>query len=615
MYSCPTTLFAQLAIEHMLVTGAHTPIFADKIGSAYTVITKEDIENRQAILVSDLLRDVPGFAVSRLGGIGSQTQIRVRGGEANHLLVLIDGIEANDVTSGEFDFAHLVTDDVERIEIIRGAQSALYGSDALAGVVNIITHANKPEQSRLVYAEAGEFGVVHGGARISQYTDGYYYKLHTSYVNTTDHNISRQGEEDDDYTNGTVSLSAGGSVTDTMKLALTARHTEANSEYDAFDSVHGVVDADIETDVTQDYWRGQFEYINEQHRKHVGGMTFNQTKNENFVNGMNSMDGTRGEKLKLNYQFDTDGDGGDLYDLSYVLTMAAEYERDVFFKQQMNGVVEKWGLNTRGVIAGYQIELWQRMFLSTSVRYDDNSSFNDVTTYHATAAYKRLDSATKLHASYGKGIKNPTFVERFATFAGFNFVGNAELKPEHNISWDIGIDQGFWSNQINIDLTYFRARLEDEINGFAFVNNTFTAVNIDGVSRRRGVEVTASVNLGENVALSAAYTRLKADDPNGAMEVRRPNTASANLTYTLANQRARFNLNASYTGRQEDISPAGGRVTLSSYSLVNIAVTYDISDNISINGHVENLFDQQYEDVVGYQAIGRRGLVGFKTRF
>ena len=221
-------------LDDLIVTGTLTPITIDEIGSSYTVITEEQIEQRQAVLVSDLLRDVPGFAVSRSGVVGSQTQVRVRGAEANQLLVLIDGVEANDIAgSGEFNFAHLLTTNIARIEIIRGPQSALYGSDALAGVINIITKKGSGPTTLSGYVEAGSFGTFHDGGGISGSGERYHYNLYGSYLSSSGTNIAPSGDEDDGYDNGTISFSAGVTPFDNLKFDFTGRHTEASNEFDA----------------------------------------------------------------------------------------------------------------------------------------------------------------------------------------------------------------------------------------------------------------------------------------------------------------------------------------------------------------------------------------------
>ncbi|MCK5668785.1 MAG: TonB-dependent receptor, partial [Gammaproteobacteria bacterium] len=267
------------------------------------------------------------------------------------------------------------------------------------------------------------------------------------------------------------------------------------------------------------------------------------------------------------------------------------------------------------------VGLWQRLFLSGSVRNDNNSDFKDATTYRLTAAYNLSDWGTRIHANYGTGNKRPTFNELFGFFPGF-FIGNPDLKPEKSKSWDVGVEQGLWKGRANIGVTYFHSRLDDEIDGFFFTGTGFTAVNVSGVSKRQGVEITSDAKLTDNLELSAAYTWLDATQPDATTgtqvtEIRRPrNTGSINLNYAFLNDRANANLNISHTGTQKDTNFAtGATVDLDSYTLIDLATSYSILKNINVYGKVENLLDEDYQDIFGFQTPGISGTVGINMKF
>ncbi|MCH9048657.1 MAG: TonB-dependent receptor [Proteobacteria bacterium] len=613
-------------LESMVVTGTLTPITIDEIGSSYTVITEEQIEQRQAVLVSDLLRDVPGFAVSRSGVVGSQTQVRVRGAEANQLLVLIDGVEANDIAGGgEFNFAHLVTTNIARIEIIRGPQSALYGGNALAGVVNIITKKGSGPTTLSGYAEGGSFGTFHGGGGISGSGERYNYNLQGSYLSTDGSNISPLGDEDDGYSNWTLSFSIGANPLDNFEFDIGGRHTEADNDTDDQDFVitGTAIDADNESEVDQDYLRGRAKLsLFDGAWEHIAGTALTKTDNKNFVSGVETTR-TEGKKIRFDYQTNFYFDTQNVVDASHVLTFSVDHEKDTF--EQSDTIFggfsdQKQTAKTTGLVASYRVGLWQRLFLSGSVRHDNNSDFKDATTYRVTAAYNLSDWGTRIHGNYGTGNKRPTFTELFGFFPGF-FIGKPDLNPEKSKSWDVGVEQSLWQGRANIGVTYFHSRLEDEINGFFFTGTGFTAVNVSGVSKRHGVEITTDAKLTDNLELSAAYTWLDATRPNATgdqiMEIRRPrNTASINLNYAFLNDRANANLNISHTGTQKDTNFATfTTVDLDSYTLVTLATSYRIMKNISIYGKVENLLDEDYQDIFGFQTPGVSGIVGINMNF
>ncbi|MGE3772986.1 MAG: TonB-dependent receptor, partial [Gammaproteobacteria bacterium] len=244
--------------EEVLVTATRTPTALRNVGASATVITREDIERRNPVFLSDLLREVPGFAVGRAGGAGKFTQLRVRGAEANHVLVLIDGIEANDVTrSDEFDFAHLSTDDIERVEIVRGPQSALWGSDALAGVVNIITRRGSGKPHANATIEYGSFGSNRLSGALGAGTETWDGNLALSYIDSGGINISERGDEDDGYRNGTLDTRLGWQALPQLRFELTGRLSDIRTATDG-DVGFGVPsDTAGETNILQAYAQGR----------------------------------------------------------------------------------------------------------------------------------------------------------------------------------------------------------------------------------------------------------------------------------------------------------------------------------------------------------------------
>lgn len=604
-----TTVFAASEIEELIVTGTHVPLAHDEIGSAYTIITAKDISQRQAVLVSDLLRDVPGFSVSRSGGVGSQTQVRVRGAEANHLLVLIDGIEANDVTSSEFDFAHLLTSNIERIEIIRGPQSALYGSDALAGVINIITKKGEGSAKLLGTLEIGLPNILHINGNVSAGGSSYYYNLQSSYLKSAGHNIALTGDEQDGYNNATLSLNAGINPVDNLKFDIVARHVSAKNETDRLDFLTGkIVDADEATEVSQSYLRAQVSYNTHKNIwQHLLNISLNQTNNNNFAAGR-EISNTRGKKVSVDYQTNFHFRTEFFAHASHVLTFSADHEEDSF--QQDGFGKQKQNLQSTGIVGSYQIGLAKQIFFSTSIRKDNNSDFKDATTHRHTLAYILPSLNMRLHSSYGIGIKNPTFIERFGFGStAFPFIGNPNLKPEKSKSWDAGIEQSIWGDKATIGLIYFHAKLQDEINGFFLDGGSNrTAINRNNTSNREGIEIATDIQLIDSIRLKATYTWTHAQEIQ--RELRRPrHLASFNIGYTSANQIAKINLNITFTGQQQDIV-FPNRVTLDSYTLVNIATAYAISPKINLYGRIENLFDKEYQDVFSFAAPGITGIIG-----
>ena len=385
-----TNLLAEdTQLEQILVTASRIPTPTYQIGSAYTLLGSDYLERRQSVSLADILRDVPGLAVSRSGVFGATTSVRMRGAESNQVLVLIDGIEANDPAAADmFDFAHLGSDNIDRVEVIRGPQSALWGSDALAGVINVITKRGTGSASVSAFAEGGSFGGRHGGATISGSTKNYQYHISAAVIDANGENISRQGDEDDGYKNQTVSFALGYEPLPELSFLATGRRTDASSEFDG--SAAGIpTDADQLTDVLQHYGKVQARLaLFEDTWQHQFGATITSTKNDNFTEGVETS-ATQGEKYKIDYQssllFDTD----ELLAAAHSVVLAIEYEKENFTQRgQATGLGDPNQKQNMSVIAyagEYRITLLEKISVSASVRYEDNSDFKNAATQRLTA--------------------------------------------------------------------------------------------------------------------------------------------------------------------------------------------------------------------------------------
>ncbi len=614
-------------LQEVVVTASHQPISLQQSGNAITVISAKDIENSHATMVSDLLRDVPGLAVNRNGVLGSSTQLRIRGAEANHVLVMIDGVEVNDPSQGdEFNWAHLPVTGIEQIEIVRGPQSALWGSDAVAGVVNIITRkADKPLQGS-VYSETGNHGANHTGFQLGSSGDSYHINLSGSHVSADGENISRHGGEEDGYRNTTANLNAGWQPLDNLSFTLTGRQTEGENEFDEIDFfVTGLPqDADKESEFRQRFGRLQAELsLFEDHWKQRVAVSISRHNNDEFTDG--SLTGDKSVRKKQYSYLSTVNWAENTQQLS----LLAEHETEDFSQR---GEAQPWGdpnqdrnRRTDSLALEYRVTLWDDLTLAASVRHDDNDEFQNANTRRFEVSYTLPNGDTRLRATYGTAIKSPTFTERFGFFT--NFQGNPDLQPEESKSWEIGIDQTVLDGRISLGLTYFNAKLENEINGFVFDPMTFafTAENINGTSDRQGVEAALDASLTETLGLKASYTYTDSTQPDSSIgrdvdELRRPShLGSVSLNWSPTSQ-LNVNLNAQYNGTQDDIFfppwPQSSQVLeLDDYTLLNLTANYQMNKQLSLYTRLDNLLDENYEEVYGFQSLGFGAVVGVRYNF
>jgi vitamin B12 transporter len=628
-----TTAYAEeepLELNELLVSAALEPVSAADVASSVTVITREQIEQRQVKYLSELLRDVPGFAVSQSGGPGTLTQVRVRGAEANQLLVLMDGVRANDPASGdEFQFQFASTANIERIEIIRGPQSAIWGTDALAGVINIIRRKNVEEDYLAASAEYGSFNSLDLALDGGTSWENLSLSGGLSYMDTNGTNISRQGVEDDGADNTTANVVLEWAAHDSWTLLFSGLHVDASSDFDDFDNfTTGLpVDADRETRADRDYLKGEARWKPADSAWN-GTLTaaWQDTDNRNFADGVWDS-ATSANTLEFRARASVllgDREAGN-HRLSFALD-----QEDVDFSQR--GIAFPWGdpnqdqsYDVTGFAGEYVGKPTESFSWTINGRQDDYSDFDDVFTWQL-AASQRLGESLRLRASAGTGSKAPTFIERFGFYPDF-FTGNPDLKPETSKGWELGMEWDLLEQSLVLGAAWFDQQLEDEIDGFVFdpATGSFTAANKSGDSERQGLELTASGQLAESFSLNASYTYLDANEITASgervEEARRPqHMASLNANYTFAAERGNLNLNINYNGEQLDnfFPPpffAPEQVELDDFILVDFAASWKLTDRLELTGRISNLFDEEYEEILGFARPGRAVYAGLRGRF
>jgi vitamin B12 transporter len=610
-------------LEQIIVTATRAAegLPSNVLGSSITVLDPKTIEERQTRVVADVLRDVPGVAVNRTGTVGGLTQVRIRGTESNHVLTLIDGIEASDPFQGEFDYATLITDDIARVEVLRGQQSALYGSDAIGGVIHYITASGREAAGFRTRIEGGSFGSYETSARFGGATDTFDYAISGGFQSTDGVATARGGRRDVGAENTALSARLGYEPTENFRLRAIARYNYTDAEFDDQDFTFGsptfglAIDSDDhyhnqafyglvsgELDSFDDHWVNQLS---------VQGVD---AQRKNFSDGQRDSS-NEGSRIK----------GSWVSTLSFgsrfaqSVTLAVDFEREEM-QNISPGLSTAQGLERRtdntGVVVQYDLAIDEHIGIGAALRHDDNERFDDADTYKVQASY-RFDFGTRLRAAAGSGIKNPGVFELFGFDPDF-FIGNPNLEPERSEGWEIGVEQSLAEGRVLLGVTYFDSTLRDEI----FTNfspPTFVASprNRTTDSTQNGIEVSASAQLG-SLNIAASYTDLNANE-NGAEELRRPpHIGSLNIGWRTPSNRAGVNLTVRYNGEMLDnnftgIGPA--RIALSEFTLVNLDADFNLNERTQLYGRVENLFDESYEEIFSYRAAGRAGFAGVRLKF
>ncbi len=606
----------QKVTDTIVVTAARgtTDISTATLGSSATVIQPVDLQNRQTIIVSDVLRDVPGISVNRTGPVGGLTQVRIRGAEGNHTLVLIDGIEAADPYQGEYDFATLTSDPGARIEILRGEQSALYGSDAIGGVINYITASGREMPGIAARLEGGSFGTIDGAVRAGGVAGDLDYTVGGSYSGIRGFVVAPGGSRDIGSKIGTLNGKLGYQIGD-LKLRAVARynHTDADLNTQDYAVTGNAIDAGGSYTNSAFYGLIGATYAALDGRWTTDlSAQMNNSRRRYFDDNGVETSGDTGRRRKVSLvstlKLGTDN-------VTHAITGAIDYEHEEYqgTASYITGPNPFTNTDNWGFVGQYQLTVGNRLGLGAAVRHDKNERFRDNTTWHVQASY-RFDFGTRLHAAAGTGVKAPNFFELFGYSPTSGFVGNPNLKPEKSTGWEVGVEQSFLGGNGRVDVTYFNAKLRDKI--VTAYYPVYTVINAPGRSPHEGIEVSANFVLPAGFRFDGSYTYLNAHDEADIRLIRRPkNIGSANLAWRSKDDRFGANVTVRYNGKGLDTNFATyATETLKAYTLVNIGADFEIIPGVSIYGRVENLFNEDYRENVGFLTAGRAAYGGVKVK-
>jgi len=598
--SAPVAAQETFVLDEIIVTGGLSPIAAEKYGRAVSVVTAEDIEERGITTVQDALRALPGVSVNGTGT--SDTQIRIRGGEGNHTLVLIDGIAAAG-GDGEYIFSGLETANIERIEVLRGPQSVYYGSNASAGVINIITRKGSEGTTLNGSLEVGSGTTASTFVARRDARGGV--SLALSHMDDPGFDLSGDGGEKDGLTRSTAILSGDYQATDALKLGFTLRRSEERYEYDsdnwmATDAESYIVDDPTQYANRDELTAGVFGEYSMMEGRLTHRLAVETTQNRLKNNGgATTKTTTDAVKYRLSYGIDGAVDQAD-----QLLNLLLEHREDD------STLDPAYGRAATSVALEYRGSFASGLDVQAGARFDDNDVFKDATTWNLGLSYL-LDNGVRLHGSAGEGVVNPAYFELYDSYGG---TGNPDLQPERNLSFDLGVELPIFGDRGTVDVTLFKERLTDEITAVS-TDPGYTYINQTGNSDRRGVEIAGALEATDALSLRLGYTYLEAKNPDNSVEIRRPrHELTLGGTLDAFGGRGAVSADLRHVAGNYDWG-SNQTVKLPSFTTVNVAAHYDLTDRVQLIGRVENLFDADATEVWGYATRGRAVYVGLNAQF
>lgn len=611
-------------LNDVVITATRTKANTIELANSISVIDSTQISNSNANNVFDLLKNETGISFTRQGGTGTLSNIYLRGANSSHTLVLIDGVEVNltNDPSGVYDFSALPIDNIDRIEVLRGPQSTLYGSDALAGVINIITKKGNGAPKFSLLAEGGTYNTYKTQLGLTGSVQKLNYSVALSRTGSDGFSNASEkygNKEKDGYTFNNLSSILGYNISENTEVNFYTRFTKSKSDYDQFGGAYG-------DDPTYVFNQEEFSVRGEGKLKLLDG-NWNQKIGLSFIRNVRkySYDTSSasiyyshslydGRKYKLDWQNDF------ALDKNNLLTAGLEYESEETSSEyyafnylllpDYASIFPKKDSRTLGVYIQDNFQAGKRFFSTAGIRLDNHNQFGSQITYRVAPAFMIWETDTKFKATAGTGFKSPSLFYLYDPI-----YGNKNLNPEKSIGFDFGIEQYLFKQGISLGATYFYNKFTDM---FGFDYLTFKTININKAVTK-GAEIYLHAKPFDQLELKVNYTYTDAKDmsPNssdyGKKLLRRPESKLGFYTSYSFMPKANINAEVIWVGVREDIDfSTFQRVDLKSYVLINLAAHYDVLKFLRLNFRVENLLDTDYEEVFGYGTAGLSFYGGIK---
>lgn len=617
-------------LDEIIVTASRREQPLEQLGSAITVVSREDIEQRQLTSLDEILEHVPGVTRVRSGGIGQNTQVRMRGFTTKHVLVMVDGVKLNNPSEADnqYGLEHLLLEDVERVEVLRGPQSGVYGGDASAGVINVITRRPQGDPDLRLSAAGGSHDTWQVSAGSNGRIDNAGYVASASYYRTDGISLASRPPgniEPDGYENLTLSSRADWDVTPTLNLEAWLRYVKSTNDVDVGSLPPGnpeglpgylFQDSPGESENEQVFTvlRGRLEQL--------GGRLTHEVK-ASLVN-MDSVYTTpgvrqesRGRTTEVGYygNLELGAEGG------FVLAGVEHKTDEGRFEQPSGGgyATVDDSISETGVFVTATVAPVAGVYLSGAARYDDNSLFGENTTYRLSGAYNLPDGAdiggvdTRLRASWGTGAEAPGL--RQLRGSSPTYQGNPDLTPESSWMWDAGLDQSLENGFARWSLTYYKGEATDGIfNIYDGPTGITTPRNTDGLVFFEGVEAEAMIRPAPWIDLGATYTWNSTEQEGAGVQLFGRPQNEASYTITVRPTR-RLSVTADGYWRDEFFSDYPTSYLMPGYSLLNLGVLFDLTDRIRVAANIHNLLDKTYEEKLGDSTYGRTAQIRVTATF
>ncbi|MEP3227200.1 MAG: TonB-dependent receptor [Parasphingorhabdus sp.] len=598
----------------IIVTAGRTEQGLSQTGQSVSVLNEDRIERLQSVTVTDLLRLVPGVTINSNGGVGTVSAVNIRGGNSSQTVALIDGVKINDPASpgGGFDFGNLLTGNISRIEVLRGSQSVIWGSQAIGGVVNIITREpgddleinargeyGSRDSAQLVGNVSGTFGPIAASIGAGYFsTDGF------SAFNSTRGGVERDGYENFGA-NGKLRLT----INDEVSVDLRGYYSDGQTDIDGFTPTFQFGDTP-ETSDTEEFvgYAGLNVALLDGRFRNRFAFAYTRVQRDNFNLDFQTFE-SRGENERVEYQ--------GIFDISNVFgaTFGAEAERSSFTAISFGTVTPEQDASLTSFYGQLRLSPLEGLTANAGLRFDDHNSFGGEATFAGDIVYSPNNGNTTLRASYGEGFIVPSLFQLFSDF------GNQLLQPETSKSWDAGITQFFADGTLELSATIFRRNSRNLIDFVGCpmqtgicVNRPFGTFDNVGRARAQGLELGVVARPIPALTIATNYSLIDAEnrDTDRPLARRPRHSINASIDYDWA---VGLKTGATITHVSSSLDNAFATADTPGYILVDLRAAMPVTDNIELYGRIENLFDEEYETIFRFGTAGRSAFAGIRLRY
>lgn len=588
----------KIELEKVVVTASREEEPLSEVTTKISVISKEEVQKSGVLFISDLLRKLSQLYLTSNGGPGQQAGIiMARGATSRHTLILVDSVRVNDPTLGMYNIGNLKVEDIERIEIIEGPQSSIYGSEAMGGVINIITKRGKGKPEITFSLRGGSYGTFNPSIEVSGEKNIFNFRITGSYFKTDGFSALKEGKERDGSKINDFSGKFGFKVSPKLNFEFSGKNSYSRTEFDLSPTTENAL---LKKNVS--LFIGKIEYLFFERWKQTFTISQVRSHRKYYYKDFDMFSDYKTLLSGISWRNEI------TYHEVFDMRLGFDYQEE---EGKYSGVYDA-DRDHFAIHINPKLKLFkEKLILTFTLREDDYKKFGDKETFRVGISYLIPYLALRIKANYGTGFRAPTLDDIYYQDPWGN-KGNPDLKPEESRGWDIGFEKTFLNEKVFLEIVFFNQKYKNLIQWVEIAPWTYQPQNI-GKAKIKGFEISSSYKILKNMHLYFDYTYLDTEDRDTKKYLIYKPEHRLGLGLEISFKNLTTLINYIYTSKRY-VDPENV-YRLKPYHLLNLSLRYSLNDRISLQGRLENLLNSNYEEVKGYSTSDRVGYLGMSFIF